>query len=151
MADLVHQPRDENGQFVSIGTLFEQFRNEHQEDHNRELIVAKETAQRMEREVEETAKRMETTVRAALSAHEAVHTVEKEHRKDTEVKMDKRLEGMNEFRDALSDQASRAVSRELFDATIAPLQEFRSRAMGAAVVLTLVAGAVGAALVRVFS
>ena len=148
MGDDMHQPRDENGQFVSITKLFERERVEHQEAHNRELVVAKETAQRMEREVEETAKRLEVTVKTALEGHERVHTVEKEYRKDTEEKMDKRLQSMNEFRGALSDLSKNMVSRELFDATVTPLQEFRSRAIGFGALVALLSGAIGASIAR---
>lgn len=62
MTNTMNQPRDENGQFVSLGTLFERQRQEHMEDHEKELAVAKETAQRLEREVEQTALRLERVV-----------------------------------------------------------------------------------------
>lgn len=66
---------DENGQFISIGTLFERERVEHGKDHERELIVAKETAQRLEREVEQTALRLERVVEeTALRIEKAVQT-----------------------------------------------------------------------------
>ncbi len=60
--DMQHQPRDENGQFVSIGTLFEREKAAHERDHEQERIVARETAQRLEREVEQTAGRLERVV-----------------------------------------------------------------------------------------
>lgn len=170
----------DDGRFVSIGSLFERERLEHMRDHETERNVAKETAQRLEREVEqtatrlermveETALRLEKGVQIALAAvaetgrihseaharehlaHERIHNVEKDQLEKAERAMGKRLEGMNEFRDALQDQAARGVSRELFDAQIAPLLEFRSRALGAATVLALVSGSIGAAIARVFS
>lgn len=166
MGDDMHQPRDGNGQFVSIATLFERERREHRKDHERESAVVREVAQRLEREVEQTATRLEKGVQVALNAvaetarihseahvrehqaHERTHSVEKNQLDKAELVMSKRLDGMNEFRDALSDQAGRAVTRELFDATIKPLVEFRSRALGAAVVMAMLSGAVGAAIVK---
>lgn len=180
MADSMHQPRDENGQYVSLGTLFERERVEHSRDHERERQVVKDTAQRLEREVEQTAQRLErvveeTAVRiekaveTALQAvaatarvhadahskehvahekihmvekqqvdkaldegektarlhqvqhqdqhvaHEAVHLAEKFEVERAEASMEKRLEGMNEFRSTLRDQNATFVSRELFD------------------------------------
>lgn len=135
---------DENGQFVSISTLFERERTEHIKDHETERTVARETAQRLEREVEQTAQRLEriveetafrleTGVQTALAAvaetarvhaeahqrehisHERIHAVEKIQVDKAEVSMNKRLEGMNEFRQALTDQANRAVPREYYD------------------------------------
>lgn len=75
VTDMVKQPRGENGQYVSVGTLFERERNEHSKDHEMERVVAKETAQRLEREVEQTAQRLERVVEVtALRIEEAVAT-----------------------------------------------------------------------------
>jgi len=72
---VIPQPRDEHGQFISIGTLFERERQEHSVDHDRERQVARETAQRLEREVEETAKRLERAVEeTAIRLEKAVST-----------------------------------------------------------------------------
>lgn len=64
----------------------------------------------------------------------------------------------NEFRGTLSDQAThfmpRAESEQRADTnakSIAALENWRSKATGAAVVLSLFAGAFGAAIVRVFA
>lgn len=152
MTDSMHQPRDENGQFISIGTLFERERQEHGRDHERERLVMQATAERLEREVEETARRLERLVdetamrlekgvstaldavgKTAIvhsdahnrehQAHERIHSVEKLQVDKAEEAMNKRLEGMNEFRDALSDQANRAVTREYYDTRHEDLKE----------------------------
>ncbi len=156
-----HQPRDENGQFVSIGTLFERERVEHARDHENERAVARETAQRLEREVEQTAQRLERSVeetairiekavevalRAVAAtavihadahakehqAHERIHMVEKGQVDKADVSMNKRLEGMNDFRRTLQDQAASMVTRDLFDAAMkeqASRGEIRSASM----------------------
>lgn len=139
------QPRDADGQYVALGTLFERERIEHSKDHEQERQVAKETAQRLEREVEqtalrlervveETALRIEKAVHTALAAvdqtarvhsdahsrehvaHERIHGVEKAQVDKAAVDVDTRLQAMNEFRGALQDQSKNMVSRELFDA-----------------------------------
>lgn len=148
----MHQPRDENGQFVSITTLFERERQEHGVDHDRERMVVAETARRLEREVEETARRLErlvdeTAVRLEKGvetalvavaktaqvhseahnrehlAHERIHAVEKIQVDKAEIQMNKRLEGMNEFRQALTDQSNRGVTREYYDVRHEELKE----------------------------
>lgn len=80
MSDDVKQPRAENGQFVSLTSLFERERVEHMQDHDRERAVARETAQRLEREVEETARRLEraveeTAIRLEKQVHVALQAV----------------------------------------------------------------------------
>ena len=108
--------------------------DEHQADHAREHRVADETARRLERQVDETAKRIEVGVQAALAAvtetakvhseahnrehlaHERIHAVEKVQVDKAEDQMNKRLEGMNEFRSALQDQSARMITREVFEA-----------------------------------
>jgi hypothetical protein len=96
--------------------------------------------------------------------------------------MDKRLDGMNEFRNSLNDVTTRAVSRELFDQRVSATDErlkllerdratfitddkfdiraetvnqrlgamenWRSKATGAAVVLSVLAGTLGAIIIR---
>ncbi len=47
------------------------------------------------------------------SAHQEIHTVEKENLTKASDALDKRLEGMNGIRDQLRDQAARFVDREL--------------------------------------
>jgi len=152
----MHQPRDENGQFVSIGTLFERERQEHMRDHEAERIIARETAQRLEREVEqtalrlerlveETALRLEKAVQTALVAvgetarvhseahnrehfaHERIHSVEKEQVNEARAVINNRLSQMNEFRGALEDQSGKMVSRELFDALSDKVSEVQRR------------------------
>lgn len=124
--------------------MFERERVEHHVDHDRERVVASETARRLEREVEETARRLERLVDETASrleqgvskaleavtataqvhaeahnrehlAHERIHAVEKDQVAKAESSMNKRLEGMNEFRQALNDQAKSAVPREYYD------------------------------------
>ncbi len=182
----MHQPRDENGQFVSLGTLFQRERVEHERDHENERLVARETAQRLEREVEVVAIRIEKAVDVALQAvaataavhadahakehgaherihavekgqvdkalvdaadtarlhavahrdqhdaHERVHAVEKSQVDKADGLMNKRLEGMNDFRRTLQDQSAMMVTRELFDAAMkeqASRTEIRAGAM----------------------
>lgn len=119
-------------------------RRSHQRDHEDERLIARETAQRLEREVEETArrvervveetaKRLEKGVEIALQAvattalvhaeahakehfaHERIHGVEKAQVDKAEVVLNKRLEAMNEFRSALSDAQKTYMTRESFD------------------------------------
>ena len=119
---------------VPLVTLFEQQKEQHSHDHEREALVARDTAQRLEREVETTAQRIEQAVKTALDAvaetahihqdahtkehiaHERIHAVEKTAVDKAEESMNTRLEGMNEFRLQLSDQASKFISREVFEA-----------------------------------
>jgi hypothetical protein len=121
--DSMHQPRDENGQWVSLTTLFERERADHRTDHEHERTVARDTAVRLERAVEDAVQRLEKSVAASFATHERIHTVEKLQVDKAESAMNKRLEGMNEFRSALQDQASKAVTRELFDAKFDALAE----------------------------
>lgn len=115
---MIEQPRDENGQFVSLTTLFERERTEHERDHENERLVARETAQRLEREVEQTAVRLEraveetaarlekgvdTALRAVAAtasvhaeahsrehvAHERIHSVEKAQVDKADVQRDR--------------------------------------------------------------
>lgn len=106
---------------------------EHQQDHSREHRVAEDTARRLEREVEQTAIRLQAGVQTALVAvaetakvhseahnrehlaHERIHAVEKTQVDKAERAMNARLEAMNEFRSALNDQASRMITREIFE------------------------------------
>lgn len=127
------QPRDENGHYVAFGTLFERERLEHSKDHDRERLVAEETAKRLERTAEETARRTDHAVSVALAAvaetarihaeahrqqheaHERIHNVEKQQVDRATAAMDRRLEGMNEFRATLKDQAGTFVSRDSYE------------------------------------
>jgi len=71
----MHQPRDENGRYVSLDKLFERERLDHQKDHEQERQVAKDTAQRLEREVEQTAVRLQRAVEEnALRLEKGVET-----------------------------------------------------------------------------
>lgn len=97
--------------------------NDHEGRHDRAEKAAADTALRLETQVTSAAARLEHQVektRAALSeqadvhaknhdrehtAHELIHRVEKDVVTATKVEMDKRLDGMNEFRDQLRDQA----------------------------------------------
>lgn len=92
-----------------------------------------------------------------LMEHEKTHTQLAENVRVALTAQDKRLDGMNEFRKSLEDFQGRSVSRELFDQRSEQVNEkmqlfenFRSRAMGAGAILALLAGAVGAAIMRVF-
>lgn len=152
----MNQPRNEHGQWVSIATLFQRERVEHQADHDRERVVDKETAQRLALEVEdtaqrlerlvaETAARLEKAVAVALEAvaatavvhseahtrehasHERIHAVEKVQEEKLEKSLEFRLQGMNEFRAALSDQTSKFISRELFDTQAEKINTLETR------------------------
>ena len=52
----------------------------------------------------------------------ALHSIE-EARKEAQTAMEKRLEGMNEFRDQLRDQASRFITREEYTIGHKPLED----------------------------
>lgn len=184
----MHQPRDEHGQFVSISTLFERERVEHAKDHEQERLIARETALRLEREVEQTAVRLERAVEetalrlekgvatalAAVAdtarihseahsrehqAHERIHAVEKNQLDKAEsnriAEGDRIAQDLkeykaqaNEWRGSLRDQSGQFVSRELFDAAVTPLQDFRARAIGFGALLALISGAAGAVIMR---
>lgn len=134
MAELEH----ENGERTERARRF------HEREHEQERLVAKETAQRLEREVdeearrlerevEETAQRLEKGVEIALAAvattalihadnhakehaaHERIHSVEKDQVAKAEASMNRRLEGMNEFRAALKDAQATFLTRDLYD------------------------------------
>ncbi len=88
-------------------------------------------------------------------AHGHQHDAERRTVEQTRVQMDVRLSAMNEFRSSLSDVVSRTVSREAFDAEmdakdqrLSQLENWRSKATGAAAVLALIAGVIGAAVMR---
>jgi hypothetical protein len=102
--------------------------DEHDRDHERERQVARETAHRLERELKDTAKRLEDAVKTALAGHERIHQVEKIQVDKAEEAMNERLARMNEFRAALQDAASRMVTRETFDAAFKSLQDVTSTA-----------------------
>jgi hypothetical protein len=87
----------------------------HDRDHELEREVAKETAQRLERNMTETAARLEDSVQKAFKSHERVHDIEKEQVSKDAAAMRERLAGMNEFRAALQDAASRMVTRDVLD------------------------------------
>lgn len=199
MTDDMKQPRDETGQFVSIGTLFERERLDHAAEHREEHIVAAETARRLEEKVNEAATRLEREVQTALVAvaetarihaeaharehtnHERIHKVENDQVEEAKRVMNLRLDAMNEFRSALADQSNKAVTRDIFDQRaesvdsrlgriesnligreafsreinqldekIDILNTWKSKATGAAIILTLVAGVIGAAILKVF-
>ncbi len=88
-------------------------------------------------------------------AHGHQHESERRTVEQTRAQMDVRLSAMNEFRSSLSDVVSRTISREVFDAEmdakdarIAALENFRSKAVGACAVLAVIAGVVGAAIMK---
>ena len=91
MGDSMHQPRDSNGQFVSL----------------KEFIT--------------------TIMDERDKAHTRLHAEEKEQIVNARHVIDERLNRMNEFRGALEDQASKMVSRELFDALAEKVNEVQRR------------------------
>ena len=96
------------------------------------------------------------------AAHEHIHLVEKAQVEKAEQAMNRRLEGMNEFRSALADQAARSITREYYDARhealrervtdgdkalddkIAVLEAFRGKALGFSALIALLSGVAGA-------
>ena len=91
MGDSMHQPRDSNGQFVSLKEFITTVMNERDRAHTR------------------------------LHAEEKVQIANARH------VIDERLNRMNEFRGALEDQASKMVSRELFDSLAEKVNEIQRR------------------------
>ena len=65
--------------------------------------------------------------------------------------MERRLEGLNELRKQVIEDRGRFVTRELFDVEVDQLKTFRNRATGAAIVLALFAGALGAVVAKALS
>lgn len=123
-------------------------------ERDEDLTRAKDTAQRLEREVESTAlrleKQVETTairlekaVQVALEAvsatavihadahdkehnsHERIHEVEKLQLDKASEALDKRLESMNEFRSTLKDQSNSFLPRETYDTTLGTWTKWR--------------------------
>lgn len=60
----------------------------------------------------------ESVHKNALDAHNAMHSAEDRAVNLAQMSMDKRLDGMNEFRDQLRDQASTFVGNDQFDAFV---------------------------------
>jgi len=86
------QPRNGDGQFVSLKEFIEAIMDERTEAHTR------------------------------------LHEVEKEQVTEARAVVNNRLNQMNEFRGALEDQASKMVSRELFDSLVEKVNEVQRRA-----------------------
>jgi DNA polymerase III alpha subunit len=123
LTDSMHQPRDENGQFVSLRDYVERIFAERQTAHNSEHVLidkALDKAQELREEALQQAR----------------------------IVVDQRLEKLNELRREVTEDRSKFVSVEKYDAEIAPLKEFRSRALGFGALLALISGAVGAIIVK---
>jgi hypothetical protein len=61
---------------------------------------------------------LKTLLDERAAAHELVHRIEKEQLIEARQVVNNRLAQMNEFRGALEDQASKMVTRELFDTLV---------------------------------
>ena len=118
MTDSMHQPRDENGQFVSLGTLFERFRTEHEHEHQAQVLRTEQAIEKALGAVAETARIHAVAHMEQHISHERIHAVEDQQVSKAEQTLDKRLEGMNGFRQALVEQAANMVTRELFDTQV---------------------------------
>ena len=64
--------------------------------------------------------------------------------------VDARLEKLNELRSEVQEDRGGYVTKENLDARLQPLEDFRSRALGASAALSLASGAAGATLAAVF-
>jgi hypothetical protein len=84
----------------------------------------------------------EKAVNAALKAHDLRHEA-------NDASVAGRLEKLNELRSEVIQDRGEYVRKDVFETQLKPLIEFRSRALGAGAVLALVAGAVGAAILKV--
>jgi hypothetical protein len=94
---------------------------------------------------------VERAVKTALAAHERIHEAELRTNLTTDAAISLRLEKLNELRQEVLEDRAQFVRHDVFNTAIEPLREFRSRAVGAAAILTLVSGVIGAAVMRVFS
>jgi hypothetical protein len=57
------------------------------------------------------------------AAHDKQHEIEKEAEQKAETALDKRLEGMNEFREQLKEQAAGFITRDMSDERLKNLQD----------------------------
>lgn len=71
--------------------------------------------------------------------------------------VDKRLDGMNEFRDQLRDQASTFLPRTEYQVhhealmdRVMLLESWRNKTLGVVAVLTILSGTLGAVIIKVF-
>ena len=91
----------------------------------------------------------------AWRAHSEKHRLENVAIEQARNAIDLRLEKLNELRSEVIQDRGEYVRRDVHDSQIKGLQDkldalesFRTKAVGAAAVLTLVSGAVGAAIVK---
>jgi uncharacterized Fe-S cluster-containing MiaB family protein len=98
--------------------------------------------------IERVVNDQKVAVEAALKAHESAHTLEERALVRERSRIDEKMAELNNLRREYVSDRSQYVRLEVMEAELRPLKEFRSRAVGAGVVLTVVAGAVGAAVVK---
>lgn len=118
MTDLMKQPRDEHGQFVSLERFITALMDERERSHAREhqlIDKALETASGLREE-------------AIAQARVVVND---------------RLEKLNELRAEVIKDRGLYITRTEFDLSISPLQEFRARAIGFGALVSLVSAVVG--------
>jgi DNA polymerase III alpha subunit len=123
MPDSMHQPRDENGQFVSLRDYVERIFVERQRAHDSEHVLIDKALDKAQELREE-----------ALSQARQV--------------IDQRLEKLNELRREVTDDRAKFVTIEKYEAETKPLFEFRSRALGFGALFALLSGGVGAIIVK---
>jgi len=93
-----------------------------------------------------------------LHEHDKTHSQLAENVKTALASQDKRLDGMNEFRASLDDATKNSVTRDYYDSQhdalekrVALGENFRSKIIGGAAVLVVLGGAVGGAIVQIFT
>lgn len=87
---------------------------------------------------------------AALKAHEGTHALEERALVRERSRIDEKMTELNNLRRDYVADRGQYVRVEVMEAELQPLKEFRSRAIGASAILAVVAGAIGAAIVKVF-
>jgi len=100
--------------------------------------------------IEERTKYLETRVENTHAQSALVADAAREALARASQDMERRLEGLNELRAQVVEDRSRFVTRELFEAEMTPLRDFRSKAVAIAAGLTLISALAGAALMKAF-
>lgn len=107
---------------VSMRDYVDGLNEKHLHEHTRDREVRHSALATLRHRQKDLERRLDERFALGDKAIEAALAAQKEAVVKSEASIDKRLEGMNEFRGQLSDQANRFVPREVVDAQIGALQ-----------------------------
>jgi hypothetical protein len=100
---------------------------------------------------------LEKVIALEFRAHGEKHNLEQEAIKQAREQMELRLGKLNELRSEVIQDRGEYLRRDVFESQFDPLmkrlqllESFKASAMGAAAVLCLVSGAIGAAILKLF-